>query len=71
MEGDKSRYKMNIFTNKNKVSQLFLKPLYKKIIFKKSHVITHLKYVQGQNPEDDKKSREYFYYIDHQGMVSY
>lgn len=24
-------------------------------------------YVQGQSPE--KKMREYFYYIDHQGMV--
>lgn len=27
-----------------------------------------LKYIQGQEPEP--KVREYFYYIDHQGMVS-
>lgn len=28
----------------------------------------YLNYVQGQSPA--KGSREYFYYIDHQGMVS-
>lgn len=28
---------------------------------------TVLNYIQGQSPE--KKMREYFYYIDHQGMV--
>lgn len=27
----------------------------------------HVSYVQGQIP--DPKTREYFYYIDHQGMV--
>lgn len=33
--------------------------------YKKCNTVS---YVQGQSPE--KKIREYFYYIDHQGMVS-
>jgi len=45
-----------------------------KIFKNKVQIITENKtystvqYVQGQSPE--KKIREYFYYIDHQGMVS-
>lgn len=31
------------------------------------NVARHLSYVQGQEPEP--KIREYFYYIDHEGMV--
>lgn len=31
------------------------------------HLSTQVEYVQGQSPEP--KIREYFYYIDHQGMV--
>jgi len=44
-----------------------------KIFKSKVQIITENKtystvqYVQGQSPE--KKIREYFYYIDHQGMV--
>ncbi|KAK0044462.1 UPF0598 protein [Biomphalaria pfeifferi] len=28
-----------------------------------------LNYVQGQSPDDDLKTREYFYYVDHQGQL--
>lgn len=31
------------------------------------HLVKNLSYIQGQEPEP--KIREYFYYIDHQGMV--
>lgn len=34
----------------------------------KTFFSTTCTYVQGQSPE--RKIREYFYYIDHQGMVS-
>lgn len=33
----------------------------------KSNSCSTIAYVQGQSPE--KRIREYFYYIDHQGMV--
>ena len=47
------------------------------ILFRENHKLHHLSaiflrhasnYIQGQAPEKDV--REYFYYVDHQGMVS-
>lgn len=38
------------------------------IRIKRDQFIRNVSYVQGQEPEP--KIREYFYYIDHQGMVS-
>jgi hypothetical protein len=31
--------------------------------------IRHVNYIQGQSDGQNKKIREYFYYIDHQGQV--
>lgn len=42
--------------------------IYKRTSFNKFFQERHVSYVQGQEPEP--KIREYFYYIDHQGMVS-
>lgn len=49
-----------------------LRPRFLRIVTKKSVYLEALRrhyveYVQGQSPEP--RVREYFYYIDHQGMV--
>lgn len=46
----------------------FNKPLDQLLISKCEAFSSTPNYVQGQSPE--RKIREYFYYIDHQGMVS-
>lgn len=38
------------------------------IQIKRGHFVRNVSYIQGQEPEP--KIREYFYYIDHEGMVS-
>lgn len=46
----------------------YLPTISKKVLASKFFQVRHIHYIQGQEPEP--KIREYFYYIDHQGMVS-